>query len=154
MSETETILQQTPADQEDIDKIKLETFYVYRSLHSDESWGAILSSADIGQLPNIDFGMTVYAINEKRAIARARDLYEKIHKFDTARDNVRRFAASAIKSVVKSYMQRCDRLSDGEREAIAKETMGIALELNRQFQEHFDVENEEFMKGLDGDSST
>lgn len=155
MSETDTLLQQEIAEEE-INETMLEAFYVYRSLHSDESWGAILSTASAKELPNVDFGMTVYATNEKRAIARARDIYEKIHKFDSARDNIRRFAAATVKSVAKIHLERSNRtkLEDGDVDNIAQETMKVALGLNKKFQEHFDKLEEEFMKGIDGYSGT
>ena len=77
------------------DASALEHYYVYRSLHSDESWGAVLSISSTGKLPNLDFGMHIYARNEKEAIGRARDIYERVHKLDSSRDNIKRFAAAA-----------------------------------------------------------
>lgn len=151
MTDSEEFFQQEDfRDEESIDKLTLETFYVYRSLHSDESWGAVLGGQSAESLPNIDFGMTVYAKNEKQAIARGRDLYEKIHKFDSDRDNVRRFAAAIVKSVTKDHLRRSSngKLSEGELESIKQETMRVAIALNDGFTEHFNRLDAEFLKGL------
>lgn len=118
----------------------LETFYVYRTLHSDESWAAILGCCSVSALPNIDFGMMVFAANEKEAIARGRELYEKIHKWDSDRDNVRRFAAAALKSVTAHYIQRSpnERPGGGELDALAKITMDMAIAMNKEYKSHFE----------------
>lgn len=120
-----------------MDSNSLETFYVYRSLHSDESWGAALGCGTIASLPNIDFGMTVYASNEKEAIARARDLYERIHHLDSDRNNVREFAKEALNSVVRSKLRKGEKIEGKEKE-IAKSTMKVAVEMNDEFKRHFE----------------
>ena len=79
----------------------LETFYVYRSLHSDETWGALLGCSNVCILPNVDFGMLVYARNEREAILRGRELYERIHKNDSDKDNIRRFVYSALRQAME-----------------------------------------------------
>lgn len=107
----------------------LEYFYVYRSLHSDESWGALLGCSAAGNLPNIDFGMIVYATNEKRAIARARDLYEKVHKYDSDKDNLRRFTCSALKAAVEAGKSP---------EEAATSSMKYAKRMNEVFRKHFE----------------
>lgn len=120
-----------------MDSSGLETFYVYRSLHSDESWGAALGCATIASLPNIDFGMTVYARNEKEAIARAKDLYERIHHLDSDRNNVREFAKEALNSVVRSKLRNGEDI-EGKETDIAKSTMKVAVEMNDEFKRHFE----------------
>lgn len=121
-----------------MDGSTLESFYVYRSLHSDESWGAALGCATISSLPNIDFGMMVFAENEKQAIARARDLYERIHHLDSDRNNVREFAKEALNSVVRSKLRKGGEIEGKEKE-IAKSTMKVAVEMNNEFKGHFDA---------------
>jgi len=88
----------------DYDSINNESFYVYRSLHSDESWGAVLLGSSTKNLPNIDFGMRVFAQNEKEAIARALKLFEKYHRFDTSKKNVKEFMTAAIESIANGYV--------------------------------------------------
>jgi len=112
----------------------LETFIVYRSLHSDESWGAVLGGSPISNLPNADFVMKVFARNEKEAISRARLLYEAIHKYDSDRDNIRRFACAALKSVVAH-----DMASGHNPEEAAICAMEYALKMNEEFTKHFEV---------------
>lgn len=120
-----------------MDSNSLETFYVYRSLHSDESWGATLGCASVTSLPNIDFGMMIYAKNKKEAIARARDLYERIHYLDTDRNNVREFAKEAFNSVVRSKLKKGEEIEGKEKE-IARSTMRAAVEMNDEFKRHFE----------------
>ena len=111
-----------------MDLVKLETFFVYRSLHSDESWGTVLGDSPISNLPNADFVMKVFATNEKEAITKARKLYEKIHHYDSDKDNVRRFACSALKAMVSKY---------SDVKAATEAAMGYAVEMNTKFTEHF-----------------
>jgi hypothetical protein len=111
-----------------MDLVKLETFFVYRSLHSDESWGTVLGDASISNLPNADFVMKVFANNEKEAISKARKLYDKIHHYDSDKDNVRRFACAALKAMVSKH-------SDVEQAAMA--AMRYAIEMNDEFTKHF-----------------
>jgi len=122
----------------------LETFYVYRSLHSDESWRAVLADGNLRKLPNIDFGMRVYAINEKEAITRARYLYEKIHAYDSDKENVRRFAAAALKSTSAHYIGRgpLSSISDEDIKKLAVVTMRMAVELNEEYNRHFEKKEE------------
>lgn len=115
----------------------LETFYVYRSLHSDESWGAILGCSHVCRMPNVDFGMRVFARNEKEAIMRARDLYERIHKNDSDRDNVRRFVYSALRQAMEEGLSP---------EEAADKAMQYAVTLNKKFKSHFDEEDGEEVK--------
>lgn len=118
----------------------LETFFVYRSLRGDESWGAVLGCAPISRLPNADFVMKVFAKNEKHAISRARLLYEVIHKYDSDRDNVRRFACAALKTVI---------LTEDDSDLAAAKTMDYALKMNEEFSRHFDnLDKEQFLKDL------
>lgn len=80
------------------DDIRQEHFYVFRTLHSDESWGVLLASSSANKLPNISFGMRVYALNEKEAISRAKDIYERIHKYDTYKEDVKMFMLDILVS--------------------------------------------------------
>jgi len=120
----------------DDDGGRLETFYVYKSLHSDESWRAILSGGNIKELPNIDFGMRVFALNEKEAIARARSLYEKIHTYDSDKENIRKFAAAALKYTLSKY-SITDGLNDKIKN-ISQITMKIAIGLNDEYNKYFE----------------
>lgn len=127
----------------------LETFYVYKSLHSDESWGAILGGASVNVIPNIAFGMTIYAKHEKEAISRARDLYERIHYLDNDKRNVREFAKEALNSVVRAKLKGGGDI-EGKEEEIAKSTMRVAVEMNREFERHFeDVGGREIQRAKD-----
>lgn len=123
------------------ESILLEKFYVYRSLHSDESWGALLIGSET-TLPNCDFLMKVYAVNETAAIARARHLYETIHKNDSKRDNVKRFAAAALKSTTRMLcrdIQKSDDsvASDEQVEAAAKLAMRLAVSMDNEYESYF-----------------
>lgn len=115
----------------------LEKWYVYRSLHSDESWGAVI--IDTGAiLPNCDFLMKVFAKNEKEAIARGRNLYEKIHKFDTTIENMRRFLSATVKSTSDALIAEkgLGMLAENpnEIEIATKVAMDLAVSLNNQFE--------------------
>jgi len=98
----------------------LEKFYVYRSLHSDESWGVVLVSGEMHKLPNITFGMKVFEVNEKAAIAKAKKIYDRIHLYDNDKRNVREFVAAYI---YKGYK--------------AKAALRKAIEMNEEYKEHF-----------------
>jgi len=111
--------------------LDVEKFYVYRSLHHDESWGAIIMTSTNGMphgLPNIDFGMRVFARNEKEAITKAKLTYDKIHSFDSDKENIRRFAAAALKQCILKYETR---------EMAAREAMQIAVQTNNEFNKYF-----------------
>jgi len=110
----------------------LEKFYVYRSLHSDESWGAILADSSIQKLPNIAFGMKVFALNEKEAIGKAKRMYDRIHMYDNDKRNVREFAAAIFE---------CFAEHDGD--TAADMTLQYAIELNKKFKQHFERLEEE-----------
>jgi len=79
----------------------LEKFYVYRSLNNDETWGAVTLHNYLSILPNVDFGMRIFAKNEKEAIGKAKATYDKIHVYDSDKENIRRFAAAALKHFIK-----------------------------------------------------
>ena len=112
----------------------LEGFYVFRSLHSDESWGAlIIGSSMPSKLPNIDFGMKVYATNEKEAIGNAKTIYDRIHAYDSDKENIRRFAAAAL----KYFIQDCSE------QIAAEKSMKYAVALLDEYNKHFnEVEKE------------
>lgn len=81
----------------------LERFYVYRSLHRDESWGALIIGNSLSErLPNIDFGMRVFATNEKEAIGKAKIIYDRIHAYDSDKENMRRFVAASLKHFIQN----------------------------------------------------
>lgn len=113
----------------------LETFYVYRSLHSDESWGATLATSGIKSLPNIDFGMTIYAKNEKEAIYRARTLYERIHQEDSEKSDIKDFTKEAMNALVNAYGQA--QGVKGIEEKIAKSSLILAVEVSNLLKKHF-----------------
>lgn len=118
----------------------LETFYVYRSLHSDESWGALLADAPIYKLPNIAFGMMVHAENQKQAISRARDLYERIHANDSDKKNIREFSTCVLGAVSRAMLKNGGSF-DGKEEKITRSALKIAVKMNEIFNEHFlDIE--------------
>jgi hypothetical protein len=128
----------------------LETFYVYRSLHSDESWNAVLGICRISKLPNVDFGMRVFAKNEKEAIARGRDLYEKIHKWDSDKDNIRRFAAAALKSMSSGIVGKgpLKGIGGSEIKTIAEVTMKLAIATNEEYNKYFESLDNENTEGI------
>ncbi len=108
---------------------RLEKFYVYRSLHRDESWGAmILCDSTVARLPNIDFGMRVFATNEKEAIGKAKMVYDRIHAYDSDKENMRRFVAASLKYCLRRY----------ETEKIAAEkAVECAVHTLNKYNEHF-----------------
>jgi hypothetical protein len=132
----------------------LESFYVYRSLNSDETWGAVLADSDIRKLPNIDFGMLVFAVNEKEAIIRGRLLYEKIHAYDSDKENMRIFTAAVLKSASKHYIDK--GIADGQINDLAKITTRIAAKVNEEFNKHFQKlqENESSAESRQDSSSS
>jgi len=105
----------------------IEKWYVYRSLNQDEAWGAIIIDNEIGRLPNIDFGMKVFAINEKEAITRAKKEYDKIHAYDSDKENVRRFAASALKHFIKN----------DDADVAAKKAINYSVALLKEYNKYF-----------------
>lgn len=111
------------------DLLDVEKFYVYRSLHNDESWGAIIMVGEMPHgLPNIDFGMRIFARNEKEAIAKGKLNYDKIHTYDSDKENIRRFAASAL----KTFTERGE-----DSELAAKNAIKYAVQLNKEYNEYF-----------------
>jgi ribonucleotide reductase alpha subunit len=120
-----------------VENENLETFYVYRSLHSDESWGAIVASSTINKLPNADFCMKVFARNPKEAIARARNLYEKLHKYDNSKKNIRYFTAAALRPITEGLVNSKDGFTSIERNADIAVRIAIATNeaYNKYFQE-------------------
>jgi len=88
--------------------LRVEKFYVFRRLNSlDETWGAVVLGDSIEhKLPNIDFGMKIFAENEKVAIARAKIEYDRIHQSDSKKHNVKAFTAA----IIGHLMDRIPRL--------------------------------------------
>lgn len=111
----------------------VEKFFVFRRINHDETWGAItLDCGDLYRVPNIDFGMKVYAKNEKAAIARGKAEYDKIHAYDNEKESVRRFASSALRAIIVGSAGNTDDLDD-----ITEQTMKIAVMLTNKYNEHF-----------------
>jgi hypothetical protein len=104
----------------------LEKFYVYRSLHNDESWGTVLLSSIVSKLPNISFGMKIYEKNEKAAIAKAKEVYSKLHMYDNDKKNIREFVTSIL-----HYFLDMDPV------AAASKAMTYAIEMNSKYKEYF-----------------
>ena len=124
----------------DYDSINNESFYVYRSLHSDESWGAVLLGSSIIALPNIEFGMRVFAKNEKEAVARARDLYERHHRFDTKRKNVKEFMTTILGSMPTIYY---NDLNIPLIEEVINNTLKMSIKADEAYSKYFKELEEE-----------
>ena len=117
-----------------MDSNELETFYVYKSLHSDESWGTVMGECPANRLPNICFGMKVYAKNEKHAIARARDKYEQLHACDSDKNNIKRFACAGFGENIRSADGDISSLGL-KSETAALRTLAYARKLNDKYKE-------------------
>ena len=117
----------------------LESFYVFRTLHSDdESWGAVLGVCSVDKLPNICFGMMVYASSKRDAITRGRYLYEKLHKHDSDKNNVRTFAAAAIGPTITSYFKNNSDESIKENlDVVGQTAVEIAIITNKKYKKYF-----------------
>ena len=112
------------------DDLNVDKFYVFRRLNIDESWGAVLiDGGSVTKIPNIDFGMRIFARNEKEAIAKGKFNYDKIHIHDSDKESVRRFAASALRRLI-------DQCSPCEA---ATKSMEYAVEMNKEFNKHFEM---------------
>ena len=111
------------------ERVDLEKFYVYRSLNNDESWGAVVLSSSLSKIPNIDFGMKIFARNETEAISRAKNEYDKIHKYDSDKENIRRFCSAALRALIVSGIT--------DAVEISKLSLKYALEMNRVYSEYF-----------------
>lgn len=111
----------------------LEKFYVYRSLNNDETWGAVILTNNLSILPNVDFGMRVFAKNEKEAIGKAKATYDKIHVYDSDKENVRRFAAAALKYFIAE---------NKDAEVVATNVMKYAVAMLNEYNQYFnELEN-------------
>jgi len=94
-------------------------------------------------LPNVSFGMRIFAINETEAIARAKKEYDKIHAYDSDKENVRRFAAAALKTLIE-IVPTAD---------VVEKTMKYAVDLNDKYTEHFKrIEDEKISTTNEGAS--
>ena len=120
-------------DNDDIDK-----FYVYRSLHNDEAWGAkVINIATLEHLPNISFGMKIFAKNEKEAIAKAKVVYDRLHLLDGDKENIRKFVAAILGS------EKTD-MFDKNKFVFIQRAMEYAIEANDQFNQYFnDLRNQD-----------
>ena len=109
-----------------------DKFYVYRSLHQDESWGAlILDSSTLNNLPNLSFGMKIYARNEKEAIIKAKLVYDKIHAYDGDKKILSEFMAVALGPLV--WFQGDKNYPD----IVAEKSLNYAKVALKQYNEHF-----------------
>lgn len=115
----------------DNEDTELDKFYVFRNLFNNESWGAkVIGSETLSSLPNIDFGMKVFARNEKEAIAKAKLIYDRIHAMDGDKENIRRFFAARLQTF------------DIERDLVTK-ALKDAIEANKQFNDYLkEIEGE------------
>jgi len=102
----------------------LDKFYVYRTLLDNETWGAILVTSNVSNLPNIDFGMLVFAENEKSAIVRGRELYDKTHKLDNEMNNVMEFAKAALPAAISASVTNSKGAGNGD---VIGKASGISL---------------------------
>lgn len=117
-----------------------ENFYVYRSLHSDESWGAIIVGSH-SSIPNCDFLIKVEATNEREAITKGKTLYDKIHKFDSVKSNVKYFAGAALKSVVSAVCDSPKALAEIHNDTVShitRTSMRLAIAMNREYEQYFE----------------
>ncbi len=103
----------------------LETFFVYKSLHSDDSWGAVIVSQS-AKLPNSSFLMKVYAVNEKEAIVKGQEAFNKINKRDRHSD-LRFFVSSALQSI-KTFSK--------DRVEIAKQAVELGGAVDKAFDDY------------------
>lgn len=104
----------------------LEKFYVYREFGKSEKWHALLLESDLSRLSTIDFGMKVYAISEKEAVSKAKQVYDKIHIYDNDKKNVREFITGIL-----HYFLDMDPI------AAASKAMTYAIEMNNKYKEYF-----------------
>jgi len=118
--------------------IQLDTFYVFKMLGSDESWGVVLDGTSVGRLPNVRFGIKIEAHNEKEAIHLARQAYERTYRYRCSKSNVRKFASSALIAVMQNALKNNNHsFSDGDVKAITQSVMNVALQLNDSYENHF-----------------
>lgn len=113
----------------------IEKFYVYRTLGPDNTWGAIILGDRMAErLPNLSFGMKIFAQNEKLAVAKAKEVYDKIHAYDSDKENVRRF----ISSVLKSLLSHAPNADYNDTQAIAEKALKIAVQCNDEYNKYFE----------------
>lgn len=113
-------------------KTMIEKFYVYRELGDESKWGALILGDNLAdRLPSLAFGMRVFAKNEKEAISKAKEVYDRAHAFDSDKENIRRFASSALKGYIEVYGAHG---KDGE---IADRSMSLAVKMNERYNEYF-----------------
>ena len=122
-----------------------ETFYVYRYIGLHEKWDASLAERFTQELPNISFGMKIFAQNEREAIAKGKLAYDKIQSGYSHRVNVKEFMRSIASSVytketldhtnesildvsiklVRDYEQYCEKIKEDSIniKSVEKETL-------------------------------
>lgn len=114
----------------------IEKFYVYRELGDVSKWGALILGDTLpDRLPNLAFGMKVFAVNEKEAITKAKEIYDKVHAYDSDKENIRRFASSALKSYTNRYNMD---MREVDIENTAKAVMKIAIKMNEEYNKYFE----------------
>ena len=133
---------------EDEAEVDLESFYVYRSLHSDESWGAVLSQSTTCRLPNISFGMKVFAKNERAAIIRARNLYERYYGSESSERMISSFATEAIGPIVAESVRNVNFNETMMRNA-AKLVMKFSIVMEEEYRKHTEEVKDEQENALD-----
>lgn len=116
----------------DSEDIILEKFYVYRSLHTDNSWGVVVFGSDVCRLPNVSFGMKVFARNEIEAIGKAKEAYDKIHGLDIQKENMRKFASAALRALISSVNDELNSI-DG----ISELALQYAAKMNEKYIDYF-----------------
>ena len=122
-------------EEDELSEIDLESFYVYRSLHSDESWGAVLSQATTYKIPNISFGMKVFAKNEREAIIRARNLYERYYGSESSEKMISSFAAEAIGPVVAESVRNVN-FNDAMMRNAAQLILKFSVIMEEEYRKH------------------
>jgi len=112
----------------------VEKFYVYKTLGIDNKWGALIMSDTMAErLPNLSFGMKIYAQNEKLAITKAKETYDKLHTYDSDKENVRHFVPSAL----KLFITRVGDISKVDTNIVIKEVVKIAVGMNKEYLKYF-----------------
>jgi len=110
-----------------------ETFYVFKPIALNEAWDAIIGDSLINNISNSSFIIKVFAKNKRDAISRGRDLYERIHKLDRDKENIKYFAGCVLSGNMNN-----------PPEVTAENSLAFAVAMNDKFKEHFrKIEQEE-----------
>lgn len=109
------------------DIVKLETFFVYRCIGPDDVWGTIIGSSIINNLPNSDFVVKIFSRNEREAICKAKELYDKIHHHDSDKGNIKQFICYALNIMLTKH---------SDINTATEATMKCAVSMNNKFKEY------------------